>query len=470
MNLAAVVLSAGLGTRMKSALPKVLHPLSGKPMVRYVVEALSALKPEKIIAVVGMNGEGIRHALRDCPVSFAVQREPEGTGDALKTAVKKLRGFTGTLLVVSGDTPLVKASTLQEFLKLHRKNRKDLSLISFIAGGAHSYGRIIREGNKLGAIIEHKHASEEQKKISEVNSGIYAIESPLLKLLNKITINKSQGEYYLTDIVGIAVSKGYRAGAFLLGNEDELTGINTRQDLYRASQYLRDRVVAGFMEKGVTFIDKASAFIHPEAVIGPETVIYPNVHIEGKTLIGSGCVVYPNSRIIDCKIGNNVIIKDSTLIESSVINEGASVGPFAHVRPGSVIGAHARIGNFVELKKSLIGSGSKASHLSYLGDAEIGEQVNIGAGTITCNYDGKFKHKTFIEDNVFIGSDTQLVAPVKIGKGSYVGAGSTITRDVPPLSLAVSRTPQKNIEKWAVKRQVWNRKPEVRSEKKKKEG
>ncbi len=454
MNLAAVVLSAGLGTRMKSALPKVLHPLSGKPMVQYVVEALSALKPEKIIAVVGMHGEGIRHALRDCPVSFAVQKEPEGTGDALKTAVTKLRGFTGTLLVVSGDTPLIKPSTLQDFLKLHRKNRKDLSLISFIAGGAHSYGRIIREGNKLSAIIENKDASEEQKKIREVNSGIYAIESPLLKLLNKITINEATGEYYLTDIVGIAVGKGYRAGAFLLGDEDELTGINTREDLYRASRYLRDRVVDRFMEKGVTFIDKPSAFIHPESVIGAETVIYPNVHIEGKTLIGSRCVLYPNSRIIDSKIGNNVIIKDSTLIESSVIKEGASVGPFAHIRPGSVIGAHAKIGNFVELKKSVIGSGSKASHLSYLGDAEIGEHVNIGAGTITCNYDGSFKHKTFIEDHVFIGSDTQLVAPVRVGKGSYVGAGSTITRDVPPLSLAISRTPQKNIEKWAEKRQM----------------
>ena len=452
VSLAAVVLSAGLGTRMKSAVPKVLHPLLGKPMIQYVVEALSALKPGKTVVVTGMQGDGIRDALRNYPVSFAVQKEPKGTADALKSAVQKLRGFTGTLLVVSGDTPLIKPSTLKAFLKLHRKNRETLSLISFIAGGAHSYGRIVREGNKLSAIIEDKDADEEQKKIREVNSGIYAIEAPLLKLLNKIAVNGAKGEYYLTDIVGIAVGTGCRAGAFLLGNENELTGINTRGDLYRAVHYLRDEIAAGFMEKGVTFIDKASVFVHPEAVIGTETVIYPNVHIEGRTFIGSGCIVYPNSRIIDSTIGNNVIIKDSTVIESSAINEGASVGPFAHIRPGSVIGKHARIGNFVEVKKSVIGSGSKASHLSYLGDAEIGEQVNIGAGTITCNYDGRIKCKTLIGDNAFIGSDTQFVAPVRIGKGAYVGAGSTITKDVPPFALAISRTAQKNVENWALKK------------------
>ena len=334
--------------------------------------------------------------------------------------------------MVSGDTPLIKPATLQAFLKLHRKNRNDLSLISFIAGGAHSYGRIVRAGNKLSAIIEDKDANAEQKKIREVNSGIYAIESHLLKLLNKITVNRSKGEYYLTDIVGVAAGSGYRTGAFLIGDERELTGINTRADLYRAVLHLRDEITDGFMQKGITFVDKTSVFIHPEAVIGDDTIIYPNVHIEGRTSVGSGCIVYPNSRIIDSTIGNNVIIKDSTLIEASSVGDGASVGPFAHIRPGSVIGAHAKIGNFVEVKKSVIGIGSKASHLSYLGDADIGEHVNIGAGTITCNYDGRMKHRTLIEDNAFIGSDTQLVAPVRIGKGAYVGAGSTITRDVPP--------------------------------------
>ncbi len=450
---ASVVLAAGLGTRMKSTLPKVLHPLFSKPMVQYVVEALSAVKPEKTIVVTGVNGERIRETLRNYPVSFAVQKEPRGTGDALKSALQKLRGFTGTLLVVGGDTPLIKPETLQAFLKLHRKSRNDLSLISFIAGGAHSYGRIVRTGNKLREIVEDKDASTEQKKICEVNSGIYAIQSHLLKLLNRITVNRVKGEYYLTDIVRRAADSGYRAGAFLLGDERELTGINTRDDLYRAILYLRDEITSRFMGNGVTFLDKTSVFIHPDAVVGAETIIYPNVHIEGRTSVGTGCIVYPNSRIIDSVIGNNVIIKDSTLIESSAIDDGASVGPFAHIRPGSVIGAHAKIGNFVEVKKSIIGAGSKASHLSYLGDADIGEQVNIGAGTITCNYDGRMKHKTLIEDNVFIGSDTQLVAPVRIGKGAYVGAGSTVTKDVPALALAISRTSQKNIEKWAAKRQ-----------------
>ncbi|MBF0557580.1 MAG: bifunctional UDP-N-acetylglucosamine diphosphorylase/glucosamine-1-phosphate N-acetyltransferase GlmU [Nitrospirae bacterium] len=453
MKLAAVVLAAGLGTRMKSSLPKVLHPLFGRSMVQYVVEALLALGAEKTIVVTGPNGDGIRNALQDCPVSFAVQKEPRGTGDALKAAAAKLRGFRGTVLVVSGDTPLVKAATLNAFLKLHSKNRLELSLISFVAEGPHSYGRIIRTGKKLGAIIEDKNASEEQKRIREVNSGIYAIEHHLLKLLNKIPVDRVKGEYYLTDMVGLSVAAGCRTGAFRLGNERELTGINTREDLYRATHYLKDEIIDGFMEKGVRFIDKPSVFIDPEASIGVETVIYPNVHIEGRTSVGRRCVVYSNSRITDSTIGDNVIIKDSTVIESSSVEEGASVGPFAHIRPGSIIGRHARIGNFVEVKKSVIGRGTKASHLSYLGDAEIGEQVNIGAGTITCNYDGKTKHKTLIGSNAFIGSDTQFVAPVTVGEGAYVGAGSTITKDIPPLALAISRTAQQNIEKWAVKRQ-----------------
>jgi len=453
MKLAAVVLAAGLGTRMKSSLPKVLHTLLGKSMVQYVVEALLSLGPEKTIVVTGLKGEGIRDALKDYPVSFAVQKEPRGTGDALKPAVRKLRGFRGTVLVVSGDIPLVKAATLDALLKLHKKNRMDLSLISFIAGEPHSYGRIIRTMGKLSAIIEDRNASEEQKKIREVNSGIYAIEHRVLKLLNKIDVDRVKGEYYITDLVGLSVAAGYRTGAFLLGDEKELTGINTSEDLYRGTHYLKDEIIAGLMGKGIRFIDKSSVFIGPEASIGSETVIYPNVFLEGRTSVGSGCIIFPNSRISDSTIGNGVVIKDTTVIESSSVEEGAVVGPFAHIRPGSVIGSYAKIGNFVEVKKSVIGRGTKASHLSYLGDAEIGEQVNIGAGTITCNYDGRMKNKTLIGSNAFVGSDTQFVAPVRVGEGAYVGAGSTITKDVPPLALALSRTEQQNIEKWVVRRQ-----------------
>ncbi len=453
MNLATVVLAAGLGTRMKSALPKVLHNVNGKPMVQHVIDSLKQLRSGNNIVVIGPSGSGVKDALAGYPVAFALQKEPKGTGDALKAAARQLKGFSGTLLILSGDTPLISAATLRNLLRLHAKNREDVSIISFIAEGPHSYGRIIREGAKVKAVVEAGDADESQKKINEVNSGIYALESRVLALLGEIRVNKAKGEYYLTDIIGIAVRKGLRIGAHILGNETELTGINTREDLCRAAHYNREKIISKWMESGVSFMDRSSVFIHPDAKIGSDTVIYPNVHIEGGTIIGKGCVLYPNTRIVDSAIGDHAVIKDSTLIESSVVKHRAAVGPFAHVRPGSVIGASAKIGNFVEVKKSVIGAGTKASHLSYLGDAEIGENVNIGAGTITCNYDGKEKHRTLIGADVFIGSDTQIVAPVKIGKGAYVGAGSTITKDVPPLALALSRTVQRHIENWALRKQ-----------------
>lgn len=458
MGLVAVILAAGLGTRMKSSIPKVLHAINGKPVIRHVVDAVKVLKPEKIIVVVGPGSDAVQDALRDESIVFAVQKEPKGTADALKAAARKLKDSRGTVLVLSGDTPLVSAATLQQLLTVHRRRKEDLSILSFIAGGGHSYGRIIREGKNIIAIIEDKDADEEQKKITEVNSGIYTLESSALKLLKEIRVNPLKGEYYLTDIVSIAAGKGYKAGSHILGDETELTGVNTRRDLYMAGLYLRDKIVSRWLDKGVSFIDAKSVFIDPDTEIGMDTVIYPNVIIEGKSVIGSGCVIYPNTRIANSMVGKGVTIKDSTVIESSVIKDGASVGPFAHLRPDSVIGASAKIGNFVEVKKSFIGNGTKASHLSYLGDAEVGDNVNIGAGTITCNYDGVNKFKTTIEQGSFIGSDTQLVAPVKVGKGAYVGAGSTITKDVPPLALALSRVPQQNIEGWAVERSRKNRK------------
>lgn len=455
--LATIILAAGLGTRMKSSIPKVLHKIYGKPIIHYVVDSTRQLKSKNHIVVIGPKGDEIRNAFANYhgghQVTFAVQKEPKGTGDAMKAAVQKLKGFSGTVIVLSGDTPLIKASTLQKFLKLHKQNKEDISIISFIAEGTHSYGRIMRERNRVTAIIEDRDADNEQKKIREVNSGIYAIESHALKLLKEIKINKAKREYYLTDIVDIAVKKGYKVGAHILGSETELTGINTREDLHNACHYLKDRILSGWMKNGVSFINTSSVFIHPDAKIGMDTVIYPNVHIEGKTIIGQGCTIYPNVRIADSTVGDYVTIKDSTVIESSTIHENATIGPFAHLRPGSIIGPSSKIGNFVEIKKSVIGEGTKASHLSYLGDAEIGKNVNIGAGTITCNYDGKEKHKTIIEDNVFVGSDTQLIAPVRVGKGAYVGAGSTITKNVPPLSLAVSRADQRHIENWALKKQ-----------------
>lgn len=447
MKLATVTLAAGLGTRMKSSIPKILHTIFDKPIIQYVIESLLQLSPEKSVIVVSSGAETAINSLKEYPITLAIQKEQKGTADALKAGAAELEGFDGVVLVVNGDTPLITSALLQNFLLCHQENSEDISILSFIAGGSHCYGRIIRSGDNVTGIIEDRDADEEQKRIREVNSGIYAFKPHILRLLDDIRLNENKGEYYLTDIVDIAVSKGYKVCAHDIAQEDQLTGINTREDLHKALCYLRDKIAKKWLDNGVTILDKNTAFIHPDVQIGTDTIIYPNVYLEGKTVIGSNCIIYPNARIVNSVIAHNVIIKDCSVIESSKIMEDAVIGPFAHIRPESVIGPSSKIGNFVEIKKSVLGKGVKASHLSYLGDSEIGNNVNIGAGTITCNYDGKLKHKTIIEDNVFIGSDTQLVAPVRIGKGAYVGAGTTITKEVPPLSLAVSRVKQKNIGK-----------------------
>ncbi len=453
MRLAVVVLAAGLGTRMNSSLPKVLHKIHGSPMLQYILKSLYKLKPEKIVVVVGKHTKEIKEALQDISsVSFALQKEAKGTGDAVLAALPSLRGFTGTVLIVNGDTPLMTADTLRKFLGLHRKKKNEISILSFTAEEPGSYGRVMKDDRgDVVAIIENRDATELQKKIREVNSGVYAFESDVLYLLKDIKLNNSKGEYYLTDIVHIAREKDIKVDAFCIGSEGEFTGINTLEELDKAGQLMKNRMVHNWQDNGVRFVDAGSVFLSANTVLGKGTIVYPNVHFEGSTRIGKGCTIYPNVRILDSIVQDGVTIKDSTLIEGSVVKKGASVGPFAHIRPGSEIGAGARIGNFVEVKKSVIGSNTKASHLTYLGDARIGKDVNIGAGTITCNYDGQHKHVTTVEDNVFIGSDSQLVAPVRIGRGAYIAAGSTITKDVPSQCLALSRVGQKNIEGWARK-------------------
>ena len=470
MKLACVVLAAGLGTRMKSSLPKVLHRLHGAPMLRYVLNALHTLHPQKIVIVAGKNIQDIKESLNDtAKIAFARQIEAKGTGDALLKAVPSLKGFKGTVLVVNGDTPLITGSTLKNFLSLHKRKRNEVSVLSFESRDPGSYGRIIRDNKgRVAFIVEQRDATEMQKTIREVNSGVYAIESGALPLLKEIKLNKSKGEYYLTDIVGIARDKGLRLDAFCAGFEDEFMGVNTIEELENAGRIMKKRIIKKLSDRGVHFIEKNSVFISSDTEIGAETKVYPNVHLEGKTSIGKGCTIYPNVRILDSIIEDGAVIKDSTLIEEAIVKRNASVGPFAHIRPGSVIGEKAKIGNFVEVKKSVIGPGTKASHLSYLGDARIGKDVNIGAGTITCNYDGHKKHITTIEDGVFVGSDTQFVAPVKIGKGAFVGAGSTITADVPSHALALSRVKQRNIEGWALKRQLKGRSEKVKVKNKEK--
>jgi bifunctional UDP-N-acetylglucosamine pyrophosphorylase / glucosamine-1-phosphate N-acetyltransferase len=422
-------------------------------MLQNVLDMAGKLNPEKIVVVAGKHIEHIKHASDSEDVIFALQAEPKGTGHAVSCARNALNQFSGDIIVLNGDTPLVNPGTVKKFLRLHHKDGNVLSVLSFTVARPDDYGRVVRDSSgRLLSIIEEKDADPEQKMIREVNSGVYAIKSNVLHLLDEIKINRSKSEYYLTDIVAQASSAGLKTAAYCIGTEEEFMGVNTKEELYRASQLMKKRIIQKWIDKGVNFLNADSAFIHTDVTIGKDTTIFPNVYLEGNTQIGRGSTIYPNVRILNSRIGDGVVIKDSTVIEDSRIRDRASVGPFAHIRPQSEIGVEAKIGNFVELKKVVVGKASKASHLSYLGDAKIGENVNIGAGTITCNYDGAAKHLTIIGDRVFVGSDSQLVAPVKIGKGAYIGAGSTITRDVPPWALAMSRTEQKTIRDWVKKR------------------
>ncbi len=460
-KIACIILAAGLGTRMKSALPKVLHPIYDRPMLDYALETALLLKPSKTVVVVNKDFDTEAFALPKGAV-YTIQKQQKGTADAVSAGVAALaRSFRGTTLILNGDTPLVTPGTLGKFLRKHDRNKNSVSVLSFSAYDPTDYGRILRnsDGSALG-IVEEKDATLEQRDICEVNSGVYALEPSALALLNSIKLNRQKKEYYLTDIVALALKGKLSTGVFSEGEEDEFLGINSRLDLARAHEALRLMKVRDLLHKGVTLIDPASTYVSPEVKVGRDTTIYPNVFIHGKTAIGKGCTIFPNVRIIDSTIKNNAIIRDACLIEESTVGQEAEVGPMAHLRPGTSLGKRVKVGNFVEIKKSNIGDNSKAGHLAYIGDAEIGRNVNIGAGTITCNYDGTNKHKTIIGDNVFIGSDSQLVAPVTIDRGSYIGAGSTITRDVPKESLSTSRARQKTFKDWA-KKKIF-RKPESR--------
>jgi bifunctional UDP-N-acetylglucosamine pyrophosphorylase/glucosamine-1-phosphate N-acetyltransferase len=453
MNNACIILAAGIGKRMNSTYPKVLQRVYGVPMIQSIVSTAMKLKPKKIVLVAGQHLDKIKETVKSKEILFVLQKHPKGTAHALLCASKVLKDLRGVNIVLNGDTPLVRPATIKKLLNLHRKNKNVISVLSFMAKNPENYGRIIRnDSGRVLSIIEDKDADPVQKKIHEVNSGIYAINYNAFYLLDKIKINRSKEEYYLTDIIGLSSRKGLAISAYCIGSEEELMGVNTKEELHRASSLMKEQIIKKWIKKGVNLLDPDSVYIHPDVLIGNETTIYPNVYIEGHSKIGNGTLIYPNVRIHNSSIGNKVTIKDSTIIEDSRVKDRASVGPFAHIRPGSEIGSDSRIGNFVELKKAVIGNKTRASHLTYLGDTTIGKGVNIGAGTITCNYDGKKKHRTIIDDNVFVGSDSQLIAPVKVGKSAYIGAGSTITKDVPARSLALSRAKQKNLEDWTKKR------------------
>lgn len=453
MKTTVVVLAAGLGTRMKSDLAKALHTVAGRPLVQHVLDAAAGVGPEKIVLVLGHQADKVRNALGGYRPEIVLQAEQLGTGHAVRQTAEMISKGTGPVLVLCADTPLITTKTLKEVIELHAKSRATITLITANVDKPFGYGRVVRGRAGVMRVVEEKDATAGQKKIQEVNAGIYCFDRKfLLSSLTLLGKNNAQGEYYLPDTIELAKKKKLRVSAFLCEDPREVMGVNSRHDLSLAEAIMRQRTNRQWMLEGVTMIDPETVSIGNEVRLERDIVIYPNVSIEGRTRIGAGCVLYSGSRIVDSVIANKVTVKDCSVIEESDIASGAVVGPFAHLRPGSVIGARATIGNFVEVKKSAIGEGSKANHLSYIGDATVGRDVNIGAGVIICNYDGYEKHPTVIGDNVFVGSDSQLVAPVRIGQGALIAAGSTITRDVPADALAISRVNQDTREGFAKRR------------------
>ncbi len=448
-GLCCVVLAAGLGTRMKSGLAKVLHPLAGRPMLAHTLENVLALKPEKTAVVIGHQAEKVR-ALLPPGVVPAIQKEQKGTAHAAGVGLNALRGADGLLLLVSGDTPLLDTETLKGLVSYHKRKKADITILTAVLEEPSGYGRIVREDGRIKRIVEQKDASPSERGIKEINSGTYCFNiKSLKKALKEVRSANAQGEFYLTDVVEIVRRKGGRVAGMPVTEPITALGINSRVELAAAEKIVRAKINRRLMASGVTIIDPDSTYISAGARIAPDTIIHPGNTITGKTEIGPGCVLMPGNIISESVLSAGVIVKGYSVIEDSSISENAHIGPFAHLRPGSIVGANARVGNFVELKKASLGDGTKASHLTYLGDAEIGRNVNIGAGTITCNYDGFSKFRTVIGDDVFVGSDSQFVAPVNIGKGALIAAGSTITKDVPKNALALSRTPQMNRENWA---------------------
>jgi bifunctional UDP-N-acetylglucosamine pyrophosphorylase/glucosamine-1-phosphate N-acetyltransferase len=454
MDIHIVILAAGKGTRMRSALPKVLHRAAGLRLIDHVLRAGDALRPVSTVIVVGYRAETVEEALRErLGLRFAFQAAQLGTGHALLQAAPALEGKSGTLVMLSGDVPLLGPETLRRLVHTHGERRATATVLTAVVEQPDGYGRIVREGGRIAAIVEHKDASPAQRAIREINSGVYAFEiAPLFGALRALGSQNAQGEYYLPDLVRAYRDRGLTVETVTLDDPREILGVNSRKELADVAAILTTRRNQELMAAGVTIVDPANVYVGADVSVGPDTIIHPGVYLEGRTTIGAGCEIHSGVRIVDSTIEDGVVINNFCVILESTIAQGARVGPFAHIRPQSAIGPEAHVGNFVELKKTSLGRGSKANHLAYLGDATIGEKVNVGAGTITCNYDGVAKHPTVIEDGAFIGSDSQLVAPVKVGRGAYVAAGSSITEDVPEGSLAIARAKQVNKPDWVAKK------------------
>ena len=448
-NLAAVILAAGKGTRMKSEQSKVLHQIAGHPLAYYPVHLCQTLGCEKTVMVVGHQAQQVEEAFSDQSVSFVLQEEQLGTGHALQVTASAFEGFSGTLLLLCGDVPLLREQTLRQLIARHRAEHSSVTVLTACMDNPFGYGRIVRAADGIEKIVEQKDATDEEKKLQEINTGIYAFEAPLVfDLLQKIGRDNAQGEYYLTDIISLAKAAGHRVGACVLEDAAESMGINDRVQLAEAARILQQRINRQHMLNGVTLRDPATTYIDAAVVIDSDSVIEANCHLRGATRIGRHCTIQTGSVIDNCCLGDHAHIKPGSILEDSQLGPHCTIGPMAHLRPGTLLEGHNKLGNFVETKKAVLGLRSQASHLTYIGDAELGCDINLGCGTITCNYDGVNKHKTVIEDGVFVGSDTQLIAPVTLGRNCLIGAGSTITKDVPPDALALSRCEQKMIKGW----------------------
>ena len=452
LDLVTVILAAGKGTRMKSKLPKVLHKAAGKPMLQHVLDAAKGAGAKRNIVVVGFGGEQVKEAMGD-QAEFVVQAEQLGTGHAVRQAEHLLKDEQGTVVVLCGDTPLVTSDLIAKLYEGHKAAGAKATVLTAIMPDATGYGRIIRtaEGD-VARIVEQKDATEAERQVKEVNSGIYCFEcQDLFAALEKVGCDNAQGEYYLPDVLGILREQGEKIWAAAADDYESTLGINSRVQLAGAEKILRRRKNIELMDKGVTLMDPDSTFVDADVEVGADTVIYPFTWLEGKTVVGEGCKSGPNSRFTNAQIGDNVAAQ-FTYGHDCVIDSGVTMGPYVHIRPNSHIFNDVKIGNFVEVKNSNVGVGTKLPHLQYIGDSDVGSNVNLGCGTVTVNYDGKLKHRTVIGDNAFVGCNTSLVAPVSVGEGAYIGAGSVITKDVPAGELAIGRARQKVITGWADKR------------------
>ena len=448
----SVILAAGMGTRMKSKMPKVLHKVCGKPLSKWVIDASKAAGVDKVCAVVGHKAETVKEVLGDV-CEFALQAEQKGTGHAVMQAIDVIKNSKGEVVILNGDTPLITAETINKAIEYHKNNGNQATVITAILDDATGYGRIVRDNDgSVLKIVEQKDASEEEKKINEVNSGMYVFDAQsLVYALDKITPNNAQGEYYLTDTLEILLSAGKKIGGYAISDNDEIRGINDRVQLNEAEKIMQKRINEYHMRNGVTMRNPESVYIEDGVEIGNDTEICQNVTIKSGTKIGSDCVIGSGSMLDRAVIHDGVDVLSSVILESEV-DEGTHVGPFAYIRPNCHVGKEVKVGDFVELKNSNIDDGTKISHLTYIGDSDVGKRVNFGCGTVTCNYDGKKKYRTTIGDDCFVGCNTNFVSPINVGDGVYIAAGSTITEDIPENSLSIARARQVNKEGWKDKR------------------